>query len=449
MLRHVSALAIALIALGQAVAQTRCPRIAVTAAADYSRVTAAVTGASTGRYRWLVNDAVAASGSAPQSFLLHADSDLLVYETRSPTEARGVALTPSRWGQSFSLTDVGLLAYSRQDNYDPGEGSIEMWVALRADGSDPAYAQRDHVLFHYRAANGEWMWVAQASDTGILYAGGVVGGQWQSAYGSGGSMRSWRAGSWHHLAFTWSSSLNRIAFYVDGRMAAVNNEGHYWAPPATGVAFSLGGSLDGAGAAYLIDEVRISALPLGDGEIAASAAREGPCPDQELGLLLSGRNAGDRIVLEWETPQGGVCATAPYTFPGVPIREVEPPSTLLPAASTSVPLTVTTAAATSCRYSVNASVSFDEMTPFDSGAGSTLHKATVRGLSADTTRVNEVYLRCASDPDYLHRLRYRALPTPNPAFPRTGNLWGWWPWAAKGLDYMSRIDLWLGADPTP
>ncbi|MBI5566880.1 MAG: carbohydrate binding domain-containing protein, partial [Chloroflexi bacterium] len=29
-----------------------------------------------------------------------------------------------------------------------------------------------------------------------------------------------------------------------------------------------------------------------------------------------------------------------------------------------------------------------------------------------------------------------------------GNLWGWWQLADKGLPYLSRIDLWLGADPT-
>jgi hypothetical protein len=36
----------------------------------------------------------------------------------------------------------------------------------------------------------------------------------------------------------------------------------------------------------------------------------------------------------------------------------------------------------------------------------------------------------------------------NPSFPRTGNLWGWWQLDDKGLPYMSRIDLWLGADPS-
>ena len=63
--------------------------------------------------------------------------------------------------------------------------------------------------------------------------------------------------------------------------------------------------------------------------------------------------------------------------------------------------------------------------------------------------VNQVYLRCASDPLYVMPLLYRSLPSANPPFPRKGNLWGSYLVAAGGLDHAARIDLYLGATFAP
>ena len=40
--------------------------------------------------------------------------------------------------------------------------------------------------------------------------------------------------------------------------------------------------------------------------------------------------------------------------------------------------------------------------------------------------VNELFVRCESGTGWPLHLRYRALPTVNLGFPRTGNLWGSW-----------------------
>jgi hypothetical protein len=86
------------------------------------------------------------------------------------------------------------------------------------------------------------------------------------------------------------------------------------------------------------------------------------------------------------------------------------------------------------------------MTPFDQGSGRSapeLHRRADR-----TDRGESSYVRCATQPDYVLPLQYRVRANVNPTFPRTGNLWGWWQLADKGLPYMARIDLWLGADPS-
>ena len=123
-----------------------------------------------------------------------------------------------------------------------------------------------------------------------------------------------------------------------------------------------------------------------------------------------------------------------------------PPSTLLPPGSTTLAFTVNTNRATSCRYSLGQALAFDAMTPFDSGQGATTHAVTFTGLDPDTTKVNEVYIRCDVAPDQLLHLRYRVLPLANPSFPRKGNLWGSWSVMKNGgIDHCKRIDLWLGA----
>jgi len=123
-----------------------------------------------------------------------------------------------------------------------------------------------------------------------------------------------------------------------------------------------------------------------------------------------------------------------------------PPSTLLPAGATTLAFTVNTNQAAQCRYAVGQALAYEAMTPFDSGQGSSVHGVTFTGLNPDTTQVNEIYVRCDAVPDQVLHLRYRALPSANPSFPRKGNLWGSWQVLQNGgIDHCKRIDLWQGA----
>ena len=202
-----------------------------------------------------------------------------------------------------------------------------MWVALRGSGRDQVYTSRDHVLFEYTAANGDWFAIVQASGpNGTLYAGGSIGGNWQSAWGAGADMRDWAAGEWHHLAFTWSASANRMKMFVDGALTADTNEGRYPLRPPPARPFHR---RPGAGEAsyYLIDEVRISGDALSGEQVRADAVRQTPFADNELFLPLGGRPAGDRISLEWTTAAGDVCRSSTYVYSGIPITGADPPST--------------------------------------------------------------------------------------------------------------------------
>jgi hypothetical protein len=130
----------------------------------------------------------------------------------------------------------------------------------------------------------------------------------------------------------------------------------------------------------------------------------------------------------------------------VPLTGPNPPSTLLEPNTTELEFSVRSSQPTQCRYALGAPLNFEQMTPFDSGAGTAIHQTVVKGLQTDPNIVNDLYVRCAADPNYLLHLKYRCLSQANPSFPRTGNLWGSGSFTAKGLAYCARIDLWLGAN---
>ncbi len=409
------------------------------------------------RYRWRINGTPITDTLVAEGILLHFDGSTTGANGETPTTVQNVAYAAGKWGQALALPASGVLKYPRQYNLPLDEGTIEMWVALRADGSDSRYADKSHYLFFYQSGGDDYMLIGQSKDSQILYAGGIVNGQWQSAYGGKAYMGGWKAGEWHHLAFTYSAGGNWMRFYVDGVLTADTNEGHYWPPTADGTEFAIGGSpWWGNVADYWIDAVRISGRAAPAHEIAARVGRQNAPRPNEVWLPTSLLTPGDSVVYEF-TPvsangqQGTACQSAPVTYPGIPIFNPDPPSTLLPPGATAFTLTVQSLTSTRCAYSVNADLSYAQMTPFGEPTNTLTHTTAVVGLNPDPNTLNAVYVRCASHPDYRLRMHYRVLSQVNPAFPRTGNLWGWWEWRYdndRSLEYMAKVDLWLGVGAT-
>ncbi len=403
-------------------------------------------------FRWLLDGAPWVTGAVSEGLLLHLDGSADGANGETPTQALGVAYAPGRWDQALALGGGGHLGFVPAGNLDLAEGTVDLWVALRADGDDPLYTERWHVLFYYASPGGDWLAIAQSGDSGILYAGGAVDGQWQSAYAQRANMRGWLAGEWHHLALTYSAAGNFIRFYVDGILAADTNEGHYWPPDPDGPEFTVGGAPWDETAYYYLDELRISARPATAAEISGRARRLDQPRANEVWLPTGTLQPSATLVYEY-TPSDGLqagaaCSSTQLIYPGLPITNPQPLSTLLPPATTQLTLSLESTQPTTCAYAVGWPLPYGAMTPFDQGAGATLHHTAVAGLDPDPAVLNAVYVRCASHPDYLLPLHYRSLSAANPSYPRTGNLWGWWG-VDKGLDYASRIDLWLGADFSP
>ena len=201
-------------------------------------------------FRWLTNGIAMSSGIIAEDLLLHFDNSTLGANGETPSLATNISYVSGKWGSSLALPASGHLQFVRTNNLHWDQGTIELWTAPRADGTNAVYAAQDHILFYYSAPNGDYFQIAQSKTSHILYVGGTVGGQWESAYGSLGNMSGWKAGEWHHLAFTYSAAQNFMRFYVDGLLTAANNEGHYYPPASTGNLFAVGGNLNSSVANY-------------------------------------------------------------------------------------------------------------------------------------------------------------------------------------------------------
>ena len=384
--------------------------------------------------RWYQNGTLYKQGRTTQRFLLGGDASMRDAWGAAPVEASAVELLPGRWGPSFRVLSGGRLTYATDGVLPLQEGAIEIWIALHQNGNHAVYASRNHVLFRYRAANGDELTIQQSSNGGVLYGGGNVRGQWQSAYGSAASMSGWAAGEWHHLLFSWSATGNFMRFYIDGIQTADTNERHYWPPEASSTTFSLGTE------EYQIDEFMIHDVPLPLEEIRGHAARLEPTSANEAWLSLAGVSPGTVLAVEYDG-----CPRQEYPYRGLPLLEIDPPSTLLPSGTDSLRIRFRTRDPAVCTGVLGPMGTL----PGFPATGKTLsHEIWVNGLNANPDVVNEILLRCDSEPAYLERLRYRCLPQVNPRFPRTGNLWGTSQIMKYGLEYAARIDLHLGASFT-
>lgn len=365
-----------------------------------------------------------------------ADYQYLIGFSDSPAASWSATRNGQNWlagpaVQSFvRQTVAGVQNVTRDGALSLDEGSIEMRVALRGDPGGDAYKQSRN-LFSYRAANGEYLQVTQSA-SGILYLGGTVQGQWESAYGGGGSMLNWTPGSQHHLMATWSASSGRMKFYVDGTLTADTNEQHYWAPAASGATFQLDATW------YDLSAVVLWRKALDDAEVRSHAARVDAPHAGEVWLPVGGLAASDTIAF---APDGGDCDAASFLWLGIPIHDPVPNSSLLAPGTTELDLQVQTSApGASCRYSINQSLPYDAMTPL---AGH------ITGLTGDPANADAVYVRCSHAPDYAMRLLYRSVGNAKPHYPRKSNLWGSSNMLAHGPDFASKVDLYLGAEMQP
>src|SRR5262249_9203995 len=147
----------------------------------------------------------------------------------------------------------------------------------------------------------------------------------------GGDISSWKAGDWHHIAFTYSTAEGRQRLYLDG-VLITERSGAMPAPGAGGNSFTVGGDPFGNSSAFLLDELRISNDEKSSAIIQYNAKRSSPFADNEVYFSMNGLSPGQL------TYSVTGCGAASYTFTGAPVTNLTPPSNLLAPGSNSVAL---------------------------------------------------------------------------------------------------------------
>lgn len=410
---------IALFAARSIFGQATCGNVQLQLTPDYSFAIGSSGGGSA--YTFTLNGQKLAQGPMTQLELLHFDSSLNSTSGVAPAQSKGTSFVPGKFGMAVTVAAGGTLSYAQPGNVSFADGTVEMWVSPQYDGSNSIYTgntgtPQAQVLFHsFWGGSGGELILAIANHGGGPYfyvgAAGVYVG-----YPQASGITAWRAGEWHHLALTYSTSQGRLRLYVDGAQAQ-ESDAKIQFPAVSPNTFTIAGDVSGHESAFAVDEVRITSDEMPAAAIAYDATRATPFAHDEVYLPLASVSPGP---LNYSV---STCGSATYNFTGIPISNFSPPSGLLKAGSASVTLAFNTVQPTTCRYSVGNPLDYNSMLQLDTGAPTASHKVVASGLSTDPRVLNRLYVRCGSNLDYLRSATYRVVAAPAGSFPRVGNIW--------------------------
>ncbi len=231
------------------------------------------------------------------SLLLHFDGDFTGAEGETGT-ATGLTFTIGYHGQGVMVTDTNILSYPVTGNLTHTYGAVEFWVRPTWDGDGGS----NHTLF----------WWDDGYDRLHLRKDPISNLVFDYFYRGGGcgaatNVAHWRAGEWHHLAFTWAENV--ISLYVDGQRVAQEECGGTAQPTASD--FYIGSKPDGSDTIEaVIDELRISDVPrLGNSDtciqvlVADSATHRIQALDSMGNLLSTYGSTPGTLLGQFDTPQ--------------------------------------------------------------------------------------------------------------------------------------------------
>jgi sugar lactone lactonase YvrE len=163
-----------------------------------------------------------------------------------------ITYVPGYHNLGVELTGTATLTYPASGNIQTERGAVEMWVRPLWDGNDGG----NHTLFWWSGGDGQFHLRKDAISNLVFDYFYPSGGCGAPAYVGG-----WKAGDWHHLAFTWETGTEtEIALYVDGRQTSRETCGGTAQPtdPHLFIGSDSGGGLV---IEAVVDDLRISSVP--------------------------------------------------------------------------------------------------------------------------------------------------------------------------------------------
>lgn len=161
----------------------------------------------------------------------------------------GVTLIPGLNSNAAAFAVNNLLQYTNRPSIFSTNGTLDFWMRPHWDGSSTSGRE----YFDYRDANSGMRFLRDGATTMRLITYTFLGGYRES--GTGAGTPQWKAGEWHHIAFTWAT--NRLQFYTDGRLISENTVDPF-VPRVTGTLIRLGSAGGGNWLDSDMDEVHVS-----------------------------------------------------------------------------------------------------------------------------------------------------------------------------------------------
>lgn len=143
-------------------AQTACENVQLQLAPDYSFAIGSSSGGSA--FTLTVDGKAVTQGPLTQTALFHYDGSLTSTFGLVPSTASGVAYDTAKFGKGVYLQPAGGLAYP-SSVFNVSEGTVEMWIAPRYNGNDPAFATAGYSIFFY-VSNGDYVSISENPTSG-------------------------------------------------------------------------------------------------------------------------------------------------------------------------------------------------------------------------------------------------------------------------------------------
>jgi hypothetical protein len=208
--------------------------------------------------------------------LFHFDGSLSSSAATAAVESEKVSFVPGKWGSALFVDQGGFVKLPAAGSLDLREGTIELWIAPRLDGSNAVYSAHNHPLFIYQSLAGDQVLVSEGK-SGDFYGG--ITAQKKLLEARGGSLALWKSGDWHHIAFTYSESSVRQRLYIDGLMVTENRDKMIVPNLDASGAIFVASDPAKQWSAFSVDELEISSGEKSPDAIRRDMLREFPAAD--------------------------------------------------------------------------------------------------------------------------------------------------------------------------
>ena len=209
-----------------------------------------------------------------RSFAVSFDRSAVPEYSNASSEVKKGSKTETRPG-IINAGMSGTVFYDSRAVVEPEAGTVSFWFKPDRD-----FKELKQTIVFFRAGH-----ISLNHVNGALFfmTGGTRNGTFSWDYGCGTNLsQKWKAGEWHHLAFSWNKKTGRKALYLDGKKIKGTSSDRF--PDAV---IPAGEFIFMQNAPGTADELNVWTRPLSDAEIIELCGNPAKIPEADGRKILS------------------------------------------------------------------------------------------------------------------------------------------------------------------